>query len=222
VTTTESSEPDDFAARLAAPTPTPGGGAAAARCGLYATALLRMVASISLEKSQPGELDDRARRDVEQLDSRARSLGETFRRLEAADVAAFDAWIAALRLPKKSDDEKEARRIALLGAAREATEVPIATATTARDVLRLAGEAVELGRRVRLRAESDVGVAVEIANAALRAADWNVAVNLPALGAESSAWAARSNEIQRSGRALVEELRPRILAWISAPAPRAQ
>ena len=49
----------DFAESLAAATPTPGGGAAAARGGLLATSLVRMVTGISLQKIEAPDSEER-------------------------------------------------------------------------------------------------------------------------------------------------------------------
>ena len=121
----------DFAESLAAATPTPGGGAAAARGGLLATSLVRMVTGISLQKigasdSEEGD-EDPGQALLEGTGDRARKLGERFRALEAADIAVFDDFMSAIRLPKESEDEIASRKLALRDAAEKATNVPLDT-----------------------------------------------------------------------------------------------
>ena len=73
------------------------------------------------------------------------------------DTAAFDAVMAAYRLPKATEQEKAARSQAIQAALRGATDVPLAT-------LRAYVRAIEHGRVVQdygnPSADSDVGVAM--------------------------------------------------------------
>jgi glutamate formiminotransferase/formiminotetrahydrofolate cyclodeaminase len=86
--------------------------------------------------------------------------------------------MAAYRLPKSTDDEKAARKAAIAGAMRGATEAPLET-------LKLAGAALEQGEVVaRLgnpSAASDAGVGVGLLAAAAEGAAANVRVNLDGL-----------------------------------------
>lgn len=204
--------PDDFAERLAAPTPTPGGGAAAARVGLIATSLLRMVTSITLSKSEAKPPDDPALLDeVRQVGDGATLLGERFRGLEAADARAFDSYLEALRLPKESTAERQRRDAARRRTALEATDVPLEMLEAAVETVDLARRLADVGSRMRLGAESDVGGAVELAHGAFRAAELTVQVNLPALGEEDR------RRVEARHEALRERLRPAYEAFSGRP-----
>ncbi|HLU48594.1 MAG TPA: cyclodeaminase/cyclohydrolase family protein [Planctomycetota bacterium] len=209
---------DDFARRLAAPTPAPGGGAAAARAGVYATALLRMVLGITRTRAREGDLSDADRAILVTLESRTAKLGKRFEELEEADSGAFEAYLVASRLPRGSEEEREARRLAMASAAQNATEIPLETATSALEVVSIASDLLDLGSRIRLRAESDIGVALELAAAAFHGANWNVRVNLPLLGSDRDAYATRSRSLSRDfdGRAAV--LRERVRTLIDGEA----
>lgn len=174
--------PPDFAARLAAPTATPGGGAAAARTGLFSTSLLEMVTGLTLAKCEGArsKFPD-AVAEVDSVAVRARELAGEFRRLERADIAAFSDYMTALRLPKGTPAEKATRRVAVRDAAVSATQVPLRTLEAALGVLELAGRLLQAASTVRLRAESDLGGAVELAHAAFRTAELNVRTNLQVL-----------------------------------------
>ena len=188
---------DDFAERLAAPTPTPGGGAAAARVGVLGCSLLRMCTGISLEKI--GDDAPQPERDtLKQAQSNATALSRTFRSLGEADVAAFDGFIAALRLPRATEDEVRTRDAARLAATEEATRVPIETAAACRDLLNLATEVTTAGQTIRLRAASDLTAAVEFARAAFRAAELNIDANLPYLDDAGRTQAAERRAALRS------------------------
>ncbi len=97
-------------------------------------------------------------------------------------MEAFEGFLAALRRPKGDDDEVAARRQAIRDATVRATEVPLATLEASVAVLALVRRLVDLAKRVRLRAEADLGGAVELAHGAFRVAEYNIRVNLPGLG----------------------------------------
>jgi len=179
---------DDFAEKLAAATPTPGGGAAAARVGLYACSLLRMVTGITLAKIASGKAPASAgTSDLQASAEAARELGARFEVLEVEDMAAFQAFLTALRLPRGTEREKEERSGARRAAAARATEAPLATLEASRDVLNLCKRLLDLSQTTALRAESDLAAAVELANAAYRVAELNIRVNLPELVPEQGA-----------------------------------
>ncbi|GJD53277.1 Methenyltetrahydrofolate cyclohydrolase [Methylobacterium crusticola] len=159
---------------LASEQPTPGGGGAAAISGAMGAALVSMVCNLTIGKKKYAEVE------AEMTEARARS--EALRRqltgMIAEDVAAFTAVMAAYGLPKGSDAEKEARRAAIQGALREATDVPLACARACRAVIDLC-EGV--ARQGNLNVISDAGVAVLSAQAGLRSAALNVLVNARAM-----------------------------------------
>jgi formiminotetrahydrofolate cyclodeaminase len=148
-----------------------------------------MAAGITLEKlgddAASGEGGLRA--ELAAIAEEARRLSGRFESLEDEDVAAFAAYLAALRLPRATPEEKERRRAARAGAAARATEAPLATLETARRTLDLAGRLLQLATRHPIKAESDVGAAIELAAAAFRTAELNVRVNLPEVAADRRA-----------------------------------
>jgi formiminotetrahydrofolate cyclodeaminase len=162
----------DFLHALASGAPTPGGGSAAAVLGAMGAALVSMVANLTIGKKGYEAVDPEMRillADAEAL--RAHLTG-----LVAQDVAAFDALMAAYRLPKATDDEKLGRSAAIQAGLRLATEAPLACARGCAAAVRLAARAVEHGNRNVI---SDVGVGVLASWAGLRSAALNVRVNTP-------------------------------------------
>ncbi len=174
---------ESFLDRLAAPTPTPGGGAASARVGALGCALLRMVTGITLGKIPDGERPP----ELEAAHRQTEDLLERLAKLEADDAAAFDAFIAAVRLPKSTTAEREERRRARAAAAVRAASAPLGTLSAVRDVLQLADTLNELSHTTPLRAESDLRVGAELARAAARGAALNVEANLPYLDESTAA-----------------------------------
>ena len=174
---------DDFADQLAAATPAPGGGAAAARVGLYASSLVQMVTNLTLKKEKEASLI----KQLTEASELGRSLSEQFRDLERDDIAAFNGFMEALRLPRETAEEKTQRDAARRGAAQKATEVPLTLMAACQGVLRLGADVENLSQRTRLSAESDLRAAAEFARAAARAAELNVEANLPYLDAGEAA-----------------------------------
>jgi formiminotetrahydrofolate cyclodeaminase len=164
----------DLLQRFSAPTPTPGGGSAAALAGATGTAILSMVAGMS--KTRSGRPEERAALDavLEGLLNGRDHLASLVDR----DSESYDAVVAAYRRPKGSEEEKAARTEAIAGALRGATEVPL-------DVMRACHAAAREGLAVAANgnssASSDVGVALDLLEAALRGAARNVRVNLQGL-----------------------------------------
>jgi formiminotetrahydrofolate cyclodeaminase len=166
---------EEFTVSLAAGTPTPGGGSAAALAGSLGASLVAMVCALTVGREGYREHDQA----LQAIASRATTLRSDLLALVDRDAAAYDEVIAALRLPKGTEAEKEARRAALRRANLGATEAPLKAAEACRTVLELAADLLPKGNR---NARSDIGSAALLAGAGLQAALMNVRVNLPGLG----------------------------------------
>lgn len=165
----EGEEPT-FLDRLAEGTPTPGGGSAAAHTAAAAAALVAMVGRLTVGKQKYKDVEPQ----VWPLIERAEALRRELEGLVAEDAAAFEAVMAARRLPKATEEQQAARQQALLEATRQAAQVPLRTARLAVEVLDLAGQMAAIGN---LNAITDAGTAAALARAALTAAGLNVRVN---------------------------------------------
>lgn len=166
----------EFLSRIAAKIPAPGGGAVASSVGAIASALANMVVSYSIGKKNLAEHDTLHHSAALRL-TRAAAIMMT---LADEDAAAYSLVNELSKLP-----ENDARRTAeypeaLLTAAR----IPLAVAAAGVDVLRLLEELADKTNRY-LR--SDLAIAAVLADAAVRSSRWNVAINLPGLGAEDAA-----------------------------------
>jgi formiminotetrahydrofolate cyclodeaminase len=162
----------EFLAALAAPTPAPGGGAAAAISGATAAALVEMVAGLSLKKSPDGAEAALQQRTAAQM----AALRAELLTLADDDANAYNAFIQAMRLPKVEEHERDARSRAMSAAAERAAEVPLKT-------LRAISAAAEAARlltgRSLVSAASDLDVALRFSRAAGLSAAENVEANLP-------------------------------------------
>ena len=160
---------------LASEAPAPGGGAAAAVNAAIGAALVSMVCNLTIGKpkySAYAETMTHALAEATELRRRALQLADY-------DAAAFDAVVAAYKLPKESEEEKQERSAAIQRALVGAAEVPLRTAEVAATVIALAA-AIEGGANVNVL--SDVAVAAASARAALDSAALNVEVNLASMG----------------------------------------
>lgn len=155
-----------FLESIAARTPTPGGGSAAAYAAAMGAALMAMVARLNDKKTEPGPLHD--------MIDRAESLVARLAALVKEDSQAFDAVMAGFKLPD-SDPNKKARQQA---ATIKATEVPIETMKVALAMMELAVEGLAKSKASCL---SDAGVAAYLADAAIASARLNVLINLPGI-----------------------------------------
>lgn len=168
---------DALLQRLSSRAPTPGGGSAAALAGATGAALLHMVLELSGTSADgDGDADDGAT--VAELRAAAASWQSELLKLVDVDAAAYESVVSARRLPRETDREREARRVHITTATREATRAPLDIARCASAVLGLAVRVAAIGNRT---AVSDVGVAALLAEAAVRGAILNVRINLPAL-----------------------------------------
>ena len=161
-----------FLDRLAAGTPTPGGGSAAALTGALSAALIRMVADLSLAK--PALAPHHPALAV--MRDRAATLQKELLGMVDRDATAYDEVMAAIRMPKGSPGEIETRKAALGRANVTATAIPLEAAESCATLMGLGRDLAARGNRNAL---SDAGTAVLLAEAGLRAALMNVLINLP-------------------------------------------
>jgi len=165
---------DEFLERLASPQPTPGGGSAAAIMGAMGAALVSMVCNVSIGKKGY----EAAEAGLQAVRARSETLRQHLGAMVAEDVAAFDGLMAAYKLPKAAEEQKNLRAEAVQVSLRRATEVPLDCARVCAEVIELARRAGELGYRGVI---SDAGVGALAAYAAARSAALNVYINAPAL-----------------------------------------
>jgi len=156
---------------FASSSPTPGGGSASALAGAMGVALLLMVAR--MPRTKDGSAEDRGALDraVETL----APLETELRALIDRDTQAYEAVVAAYKLPKGTEEEKGARRAAIQEAMRSAIDAPLAVMRACRQA---SVQGAIVGRHGNPNAASDVTVAGELLRAALNGARANVEINL--------------------------------------------
>ena len=163
-----------FSELLSSDAPAPGGGSVAALCGSLSVGLTAMVAQLSTKitkNSWPfGQPRPPAWSEFDAAGHRAQQLRERFLHAIDADTAAFDALMAAGRLPKGSPERFQAMRAAM----RQAIETPLSVLEMSIEAMQLA----EVAMTGNPNARSDAGVAVSTARACAEGAWMNVRINL--------------------------------------------
>ncbi|HEU4364506.1 MAG TPA: glutamate formimidoyltransferase, partial [Candidatus Krumholzibacteria bacterium] len=151
--------------------PAPGGGSVAALCGALAAALVAMVANLTFgKKGYESSWEAMSR-----LAAEAQEIKDAFLRAVDDDTRAFDAVMAANRLPKTTDDETARRAAVVQDATRRAIDVPLAVLRLCERVLPLVATVAEKGNRNSI---SDAGVAALALRTAAGGAFLNVVINL--------------------------------------------
>jgi formiminotetrahydrofolate cyclodeaminase len=174
--------------RLSSRDPVPGGGSASAIAGAMGAALVGMVAELTIGRpdAEPHAAELQAIRD-EAGRYRAELLS-----LAQTDAAAYDAVVRARRMPRITDEEREARRAAIHEAMLAAADAPLHIARLAAATLQLAERIAPIGNP---NAVSDAGVGALLSAAALRGAALNVRINMPYLPADAGLRATAPTEL---------------------------
>ena len=160
-----------FLDELASSAPAPGGGSAAALAAAIGAALMSMVANLTVGKKKYADVQD----DMQRILSHSEALRHKCVKLLEDDVAAYTEVIRAYKMPRDTEEQKQARSAAIQEALKGATAVPMELAEACVEILELCPESTEKGN---VHAVSDAGVGALMAEAALRAAAFNVWINL--------------------------------------------
>jgi formiminotetrahydrofolate cyclodeaminase len=161
---------EDFLTLLSSDSPTPGGGTVSALAGALGSALLKMVCSITLKKSEMEELRI--------LREKAENWGRELTELMDLDSEAFDEVISAFSLPKNTDEEKEIRSAKIQEAFKKASEVPLKTAKLCNIILNELGNIKE---KINPNVMSDWKVASFVVLSGMLGGISNVEINLPSI-----------------------------------------
>ena len=161
-----------FTSRLAARTPTPGGGSAAAIAAAIAAGLGEMVLAYSIDPAHPAG-------DLTELSRTLTTGRRRFLELADEDARSYDAVRSARKARKERPDDP-ARSEAVATALEHAATVPLETAQRAVD---LAARLAAVAERTKAALRSDLTTSLALFRAATEGALANVAVNLEDLKA---------------------------------------
>jgi formiminotetrahydrofolate cyclodeaminase len=159
---------------LAAGTPAPGGGSAAAATGAMAAALTAMVCRLTIGRKKYLEVDLEMRSVLARLEELRTQLTQ----LVSEDPVAYTAVMDAYRLPEGTTEEQTVRQAAIQAATKQATLTPLATARACAEIIRLSRIVTKLGNP---NAAGDAAAGAACAQAGLKIAVLDAQINLKTL-----------------------------------------
>lgn len=164
----------DFTNLTASAAPAPGGGSIAALAGALAMALGQMVANLTLGKEKNREIRSLVRKYADQLQEAQQAL------LNAvdADSRAFDQYMAALAMPKNTDEEIAARKAAMQEGLKAAVAVPMEVAKRLSGLMPALGGVIICGNPNTV---TDAMVAIMMARTGVLGAVYNARINLASI-----------------------------------------
>ncbi len=190
---------------LSSNSPTPGGGNVAAMCGALSASLGMMVCNLTIGKKKYADVEQ----EMISLKDKLEGYQKKFFNLGSKDNEAFDKVMAAFKLPKETDTEKELRSGKIEEATLGAAEVPTEVMKACSEILPMIKTVIEKGNKNSL---SDAGVAVSLIATAAESAYLNVMINCASLSNQTIASEIkkradiRMDEISQTSEYLVERV----------------
>lgn len=172
---------EDFRSAAESGKSTPAGVAISAVSASFALGLLAKVLTVSARRKDFA--GDAAV--IQKLADSAKAESKRMLLYAEEDMAAFNAYMASVRLAQSNDREREDRRRAIETAICETIEIPMAAARAAAAGISLCADAVEL---VHAHVAADLGAAATLLSGALRVFLLCADSNLQQLAPEPSAY----------------------------------
>ena len=183
----------DFADETASESPAPGGGSIAAYVGALGASLGTMVANLSSHKSGWDERWE----EFSIWAEKGQALKDELNYLVDEDTHSFNLIMDAFSLPKKTDEEKAARKQAIQDATKYAIEIPYRTLCKSFEVFELCIAMVKVGNP---NSVTDAAVGILCARTACYGAFMNMKINASSLDDKAFV-----NDILSKGQALIEK-----------------
>lgn len=187
--------------------PTPGGGSVSAMVACFGVAMTAMVCNLTVGKEKYKDVEPQ----VKEILGTAYGLIKRLEGLVDQDMAEFNNFMAAYRLPKGTDEEKAAREAAIQKALKSATDTPMEIARVCLKALEITDQLSTIGNKMAI---SDAGVAAVVAEAALNGVLLSADINIPMIKdqdyvnkiiAEKEAMVAEAKRLKDKAMAVVQE-----------------
>jgi len=189
----------EFLEKIASHSPVPGGGSIAALSAAIAASLSEMVAHLTIGKKGYEALEE----EMQEIAKDAFQYRERLIRTIDKDSNAYNDVMAAFKLPKGTELERNNREGAIQEALINATLVPLDVARDAFKIIELAGKVVKQGNK---NAVTDAAVAVMMARTAALSALYNVKINLASIK-DTNFVKEVGNDVKRMENAIVNRER---------------
>ncbi|XP_062845904.1 formimidoyltransferase-cyclodeaminase [Trichomycterus rosablanca] len=185
----------EFVRSVGARTPAPGGGSVSAAIAAMGAALGCMVGQMTYGKKQFEDLDNIMRQLIPPFHQAMNDLLLTV----DADSTAFNSYMAALKMPKRTLDEMKRREEAMQDGLKKAIGVPMSLAEKVNVLWSPLKELVKYGN---VACKSDVQVAAKALETAVFGAYYNVIINLKDITDETY-----KSDMEAKASALLDEAR---------------
>jgi len=166
-----------FLDELASSSPAPGGGSVAALAGAIGSALTSMVCNLTIGKKRYADVQE----EMQSVLRQSEKLRQELTLLIDKDTEAFNGVMAALAMPKATEEEQSRRSSLIQEATKRATLVPLSVMGLCERALALTRVVAEKGNK---NSTSDSGVAALMLQSACSGAGLNVRINLTSLNDE--------------------------------------
>lgn len=183
----------EFAAITASDAPAPGGGSVSALAGSIAAALGEMVARLTVGREKYASSEAEMQKVIDTFPT----VREKLMNAVDEDSKAFDQYMAALAMPKATDEEKAARSAAMQEGLKVAARVPLGVAQAIDTLFPCLEKAVTIGNP---NAVTDGMVGTMMARTGIMGALFNVRVNLESIKDEAfvAELSAETDKLQKS------------------------
>ena len=168
----------EFINKVISNDPVPGGGSVSALNGALAGALAAMVANLTIGRKKYAEVNDI----MVELSSRFEKLSSHLIEDVDRDSDAYNRVFAAFKMPKETDEEKQARSEAIQRETKYAAQVPMEVARAVYEVLPMIDTVAQKGNS---NAVTDACVSMMCARTAILGALLNVRINLTSIKDEA-------------------------------------
>lgn len=186
----------EFADVMGSDAPAPGGGSASALNGAIGAGLAAMVCGLTAGKKKYAEYADHAR----EVEAAALALKDKLVHIIDTDTDAFNAVSAVFAMPKDTDEEKAARKAAMLNALKGCTVSPY-------EMMELGLQGLELVTALigksNATAASDLGCAALNLKSGIQGAWLNVCININGMSDQAFA-----DEYRAKGQAILDKALP--------------
>lgn len=162
---------NEFTEKLASNSPVPGGGSVAAVSASLSAALAEMVANLTLGKKKYVQVEDEMNSIIEKTSELRNKILDYIEK----DSSAYNKVIEAYKMPKETEEEKQARSKAVEDGSKYAAEVPFEIAKISYEIFPLAEAVVKNGNS---NAITDGLISAMLARTAVLAGILNVRINL--------------------------------------------
>ena len=169
---------NEFTALTISDAPAPGGGSVAALAGALGASLAGMVASLTIGKAKYADAEE----EMKELLARAEEIRKELLEDIEKDTESFSAYMAAIGMPKDTEEQKALRKEKMQEGLKAAAVVPLACAETAAKIFPISEAVIARGNK---NAVTDGLVSAMMARSAVLGAILNVKINLGSIKDEA-------------------------------------